>query len=419
MANIDSTHEDDEWVGKLFRGRITRKHYILGLLLMAAVAVVPLLILFYGDEELRIFAFIILGVRLFFGYSLHIRRFHDLNTSGWMVLTTLIPIVNFIPIAILLFNPGKDGVNKYGSRPPLNVNLFDVLFGKYAPSDNETNPSEHKIIELEVADNPPTIEKSVPNPSRPNTIDFTSRHKIILAGLFVFTLVCSGIVYGYLTKERLREALYSAKNAQAVRTEQDTVMPLTYERYLESMDSGRREITLADFEEPLPKADSYLLGLQAPVARRPDFYQTRARSGKDPQGYSEDDVRYIQKTGLEPLKPNQTTLYQRKVKYDEGSLFETLFVGDIFKHEQQRIRDRFNALVWTEGDEDKAFLVAENWVHGDKTLANDEERAILKFLDKYAEVMSVINIVAVILIVFVVVKTRKQQQEESNGVLEK
>lgn len=150
MNETNLTQEDNKGIDNLFRGRITRKHYILGLLLLALVAVIPLLILFGGDEGLRVFAYIILAVRLFFGFSLHIRRLHDIGKSGWMVLLTLIPIVNLILIAVLLFSKGKDETNQYGNRPPLNANLFDVLFGKYAPLDDETK-IKHEVIEPVVA----------------------------------------------------------------------------------------------------------------------------------------------------------------------------------------------------------------------------------------------------------------------------
>ena len=46
-----------------------------------------------------------------------IRRLHDLNRSGWFLLLTLVPIVNFIfGIYILCFR-GTKGANKYGEDP--------------------------------------------------------------------------------------------------------------------------------------------------------------------------------------------------------------------------------------------------------------------------------------------------------------
>ena len=43
-----------------------------------------------------------------------VRRFHDINESGWWALTAFIPFVN-IPVGlILLFRAGTSGSNKYG-----------------------------------------------------------------------------------------------------------------------------------------------------------------------------------------------------------------------------------------------------------------------------------------------------------------
>ncbi len=46
-----------------------------------------------------------------------IRRLHDLNRSGWFMLLTLIPIVNFLFGIYILFFRGTVGYNKYGADP--------------------------------------------------------------------------------------------------------------------------------------------------------------------------------------------------------------------------------------------------------------------------------------------------------------
>jgi uncharacterized membrane protein YhaH (DUF805 family) len=62
-----------------------------------------------------------------------IRRFHDLNLSGWLYLLALalnfIPFVNFlvwIAVLVLMCLKGTDGPNKYGEDPtqPDNAAVF-------------------------------------------------------------------------------------------------------------------------------------------------------------------------------------------------------------------------------------------------------------------------------------------------------
>ncbi len=48
---------------------------------------------------------------------LQIRRFHDVDRSGWWVLTTFIPIVGIIPGIYLLFAKGTVGDNRFGPDP--------------------------------------------------------------------------------------------------------------------------------------------------------------------------------------------------------------------------------------------------------------------------------------------------------------
>lgn len=54
------------------------------------------------------------------GVFIMIKRFHDLNRSGWLSLLMLIPLVNLIVGLLLLFAPGKSEVNNYGPPPPPN-----------------------------------------------------------------------------------------------------------------------------------------------------------------------------------------------------------------------------------------------------------------------------------------------------------
>lgn len=50
------------------------------------------------------------------GFMLTIQRCHDFNTTGWLSLLLLVPLVNLM----FWFIPGTDGENDYGARTPPN-----------------------------------------------------------------------------------------------------------------------------------------------------------------------------------------------------------------------------------------------------------------------------------------------------------
>jgi uncharacterized membrane protein YhaH (DUF805 family) len=46
-----------------------------------------------------------------------VKRLHDMEKSGWMMLLALVPLANIYLGIILLFKKGTDGPNKYGEDP--------------------------------------------------------------------------------------------------------------------------------------------------------------------------------------------------------------------------------------------------------------------------------------------------------------
>jgi uncharacterized membrane protein YhaH (DUF805 family) len=82
---------------------------------------------------LMISLFGILGLALLVPtIAVQVRRLHDQNLSGWLVLIGYIPIVNYIGgIVLLVFMclPGTKGPNKYGPDPldPNGANVADVF----------------------------------------------------------------------------------------------------------------------------------------------------------------------------------------------------------------------------------------------------------------------------------------------------
>lgn len=63
-----------------------------------------------GGPIVLVFQLIGLVVAILFS----IRRFHDINASGWWSISIVVPIVNIVAILILLLKPGSIGANDYG-----------------------------------------------------------------------------------------------------------------------------------------------------------------------------------------------------------------------------------------------------------------------------------------------------------------
>jgi len=51
------------------------------------------------------------------GLAVGVRRLHDINKSGWMLLVALIPLVGAIWLLVLLATNGTPGENNYGPDP--------------------------------------------------------------------------------------------------------------------------------------------------------------------------------------------------------------------------------------------------------------------------------------------------------------
>jgi len=127
-----------------FQGRASRAEYWWPVL-MQLIIYAALVVLFFGafgtdgletNDEVEVGAAIVLLIGLSFylinflpSISVKVRRFHDLDQTGWLVLVFW--VVNFfVPLAefarmIWFAFPGKDGSNRYGSNP--NGNEAEVF----------------------------------------------------------------------------------------------------------------------------------------------------------------------------------------------------------------------------------------------------------------------------------------------------
>ena len=104
-------------------GRINRLRYIKYTFAIAIslAAISFILTLALGENSTfgKIAEFIIYIPFAVGSIMLQIRRLHDLDKSGWLVLLQFIPGINVLFSLYLLFFKGTDGTNTYGYDPLL------------------------------------------------------------------------------------------------------------------------------------------------------------------------------------------------------------------------------------------------------------------------------------------------------------
>jgi uncharacterized membrane protein YhaH (DUF805 family) len=111
MANsiyksVDKSDLSLDWAFFSFEGRMNRKRYWQYWFLSSVIGVI--ISLFTSVEDLKTLVW--LGL-LFVQTALNVKRWHDLNKSGWFSILNFIPFVGFIVGSI----KGTDGDNQYGS----------------------------------------------------------------------------------------------------------------------------------------------------------------------------------------------------------------------------------------------------------------------------------------------------------------
>lgn len=130
-SNLDTGSEEFGEV-KVFstRGRLGRLRYLaysfglsmLAVFVVGAITGIAAAAGVTGGIVSGVLMVAMYGFMLVISVILTVRRCHDFNTSGWLSLLLLLPLV---PI-IFWFIPGTDGPNKYGAKPPPNTVLVTI-----------------------------------------------------------------------------------------------------------------------------------------------------------------------------------------------------------------------------------------------------------------------------------------------------
>ncbi len=107
-----------------FKGRMNRLKYFLNSflpILILFIGILPLLITTKegstANPVFSIIMFVSVIIALWIGLAIQVKRWHDLDQSGWWVLLGIIPYVNVIMIIILWFAKGTVGSNRFGLDP--------------------------------------------------------------------------------------------------------------------------------------------------------------------------------------------------------------------------------------------------------------------------------------------------------------
>lgn len=120
----DRSAESDSTANSIFsfEGRIKRSSFWM--------VIVPLFLISFGlqigiavstdrggSDGVAVLFLIYFIPAIWVALATYVKRWHDLNMSGWMVLTMFIPFVNLLILLYLGIAPGTAGANKYGDEP--------------------------------------------------------------------------------------------------------------------------------------------------------------------------------------------------------------------------------------------------------------------------------------------------------------
>jgi uncharacterized membrane protein YhaH (DUF805 family) len=130
------------YIHQLYRGRIGRKNYALGILFFLGVFMVLSSIdifIFFRPMVTFIILVILLVAFAVHVFSLHARRFHDIGQSGLWIFLLTVPLVGFITLIVLFAKKGQDSPNQFGDSPPNDTNFLDAIFNKIRKVQNTFN----------------------------------------------------------------------------------------------------------------------------------------------------------------------------------------------------------------------------------------------------------------------------------------
>lgn len=136
MLTKESNSNETSYFKRLYGGRLNRRNFITGLILIFVIFYVSLFAIgfvlgltgMHNDSISGILYLISFIFLIIFGFSIAIRRLHDMGYSGWYTIACYIPLIGFIFSLMMIFQEGKKEKNKYGDIAEPKIN-FSKIFG--------------------------------------------------------------------------------------------------------------------------------------------------------------------------------------------------------------------------------------------------------------------------------------------------
>ena len=119
-----------------FHGRATRKEYWSAVIQLTLIFVVMMVLFVIAAEAAPSPAVIVVMVALLLIFfvvgavvstGVAIRRSHDFDVTGWLVLTLYIPYAGWIAMIVVGCIPGTPGPNRWGNDPRGGSSLQQVF----------------------------------------------------------------------------------------------------------------------------------------------------------------------------------------------------------------------------------------------------------------------------------------------------
>ena len=101
---------------QLFKGRLSRTQWLVGFVIMIIITGIfsSAIIATINEYKAPNLLYVLMVIPVYFLASIHARRFHDMNVSGFASILAFVPILGLLVVLALLIVEGTKGSNKYG-----------------------------------------------------------------------------------------------------------------------------------------------------------------------------------------------------------------------------------------------------------------------------------------------------------------
>ncbi len=124
-----------------FSGRSTRKQFWLftltAFLILVACAVIDTNVFGTDPESALVLTGIANLIHLLPSIAVTVRRLHDTDRSGWMLLLAFIPVIGQVALLVIACLPSTPGPNRFGAQPGMGP---DATFGRNAHPRGSQGP---------------------------------------------------------------------------------------------------------------------------------------------------------------------------------------------------------------------------------------------------------------------------------------